>query len=67
MIPERDYVIAKAELQRRRASAAADRLVRDARREAAAQSAALCDSNAPCDDQPRNALRWLRRLAGARG
>lgn len=67
MIPERDYVIAKAELQRRRTSAAADRLVRDARREAAAQSAALCDPNAPCDDQPRNALRWLRRLAGARG
>lgn len=67
MIPERDYVIAKAEVQARREAADAERMVREARREAAARDASA-RGEGPCPDEgrERGAFGWLRRLAGAR-
>jgi hypothetical protein len=64
MIPERDYVLAKGEVRRRREEADAQRAVREARRIAREQASAGTAER--CDEQPAGAMGWLRRLAGAR-
>lgn len=67
MIPERDYYLAKEQVRARRAAADAERLVREARREAAEHHASdAAENDAHADEQHRGAFGWLRRLAGAR-
>jgi hypothetical protein len=62
MIPDRDYFLTRAEVRRRHDEADAERMVREAQRAAeVAHHAAEA-----CDEQPRGAFAWLRRLAGAR-
>jgi hypothetical protein len=64
MIPERDYLIARDEVRRRREAAANERLAREARREARASSAPR-PSVEPAERRA-GPFDWLRRLAGAR-
>lgn len=62
MIPERDYVLAKGEVERRRRQAADERAAREARRLARTR----LRTQATPAERPRGAFAWLRRLAGAR-
>lgn len=62
MIPDRDYALAKYEVERRLKAAAAERLARAALRPAETAHA----EPAGCDERPRGAAGWLRRLSGAR-
>ncbi len=64
MIPERDYFLAKAEVQARRQAADAERLVREARR--AEQLEAATTGPCPDEDPAPGPFGWLRRLAGVR-
>lgn len=64
MIPERDYFIAKDEVRRRHEAASAERIVREARREARARNAPR-PSAGPVERRA-GPFSWLRRLAGAR-
>lgn len=62
MIPERDYFLAKSEVARRQQQAAEERAVRKAR------GSAVEARSEPhgCDERPRGAFGWIRRLSGAR-
>jgi hypothetical protein len=64
MIPERDYVVAKDEVRRRREAADTARLVRESRREA--RSRAARRPAATSGERRAGPFGWLRRLAGAR-
>ena len=62
MIPEREYFLAKAEVERRRQAAAEARLAREARLALKARRAEQAEHG----QHPRGAIGWLRRLAGVR-
>ena len=64
MIPERDYVLAKDEVRRRREAADTARAVREARRRARASAAWRPAAERAV--RPAGPFGWLRRLAGAR-
>jgi hypothetical protein len=62
MIPDRDYVLAKAEVERRRRVADEERVAREARRNREPAATTQPDQL----KHPRGPLGWLRRLASAR-
>lgn len=62
MIPDRDYVLAKQEVEHRRQLAAEARAAREVRRATRVSRTARLTK----DETHRGAFSWLRRLAGAR-
>lgn len=62
MIPDRDYFLAKAEVDQRRKVADEDRAARQARLEVERRRA----EQGPDGEEPHGAFGWLRRLVGAR-
>jgi hypothetical protein len=62
MIPERDVLLTKFEVENRRRLAAEERAAREARRARATRRSEQTER----EQQPHGRFGWLRRLAGAR-